>query len=356
MTASIVDRLMAPWPQWRTHWRVWHAWPLGAQMLLLSLGSLIAVAAGSVWVSAEAWNHWWHAQDSWQQTQQDMDALQRQVQQLRDRIAQLQAQPHPAGFALPAWQAWPNDLPPDHRAVLQAWLLWGRRHGLGAQATTIEQAGASATWRGSLPQLLAAWQGLPTAVPRMAVTGFDIKAVADPMHSLAPNQPMQLQLQMQWTVLTEQPHTAESRAKPQLANKAKAESAALLRDSTLAQPAGMQGKPLSAMVHDPFSTAGLKKALPWVALSPSSHQVLPWQTLALSELRWAGMLAHGEQRRALLHAQGRVHTVGVGDRLGQDWGVVTGIGRDHLRLQEWLADTQGKWVSQARRFPMVGPP
>jgi hypothetical protein len=32
------------------------------------------------------------------------------------------------------------------------------------------------------------------------------------------------------------------------------------------------------------------------------------------------------------------------------------IGRDHLRLREWVADAQGKWVSLERRFPAGAQP
>ena len=334
MTAALLARLMAPWPQWRTHWNVWHAWPLGAQVLLLSVGSLCGVVAGSLWVSAEAWDQWWHAQDIWRQTQQDMDLLQRQVQQQRERIAKLQAQPHPAGFAIPAWQAWPDELTPDHRDVLQAWLHWGSSHGLVVQAFKTEEGKASGSWTGSLPSLLAAWHGLPGAVPRMAVTGFDIQTLLDPPSEPASPKAMQLQLQMQWVVLNERQHLSESASKPPSVWRVQS----------------------SSMVHDPFAATGLKKALPWVALPASVHDLSSWQTQSISDMRWAGMLANAHQRWALLQVQGQVQTIALGDRLGQDWGVVTGIERDHLRLREWVADAQGKWVSQARRFPAVDPP
>ena len=73
-------------------------------------------------------------------------------------------------------------------------------------------------------------------------------------------------------------------------------------------------------------------------------------------MRWPGMLANDQQRQALVHCEGRVHAVLVGDHLGQDWGVVMEIGRDHLRLREWVADAQGKWVSLERRFPAGAQP
>jgi hypothetical protein len=182
--------------------------------LLLSLCSLLAMLAGSVWVSAQAWDSWWQSQDRAQQTQQDMQMLQQQVQQQRARIASMQALPHPAGFTVPAWQAWPDDMPPDSKQVLRAWLAWGRQHGLKVQAGKIEEAAASGNWTGSLPQLLAAWQGLPAALPRMAVTGFEWRIQPDPLRSQTLGKTQPLQLQMHWVVLKERNRPLKRLANP----------------------------------------------------------------------------------------------------------------------------------------------
>ena len=354
MTAALINWLMSPWPQWRTHWRVWHAWPMGAQALLLSLCSLVTVLAGSVWVSAQAWESWWQSQDRAQQIQQDMQMLQQQVQQQRRRIASMQAMPHPAGFAAPAWQTWPQDMPADSKLVLRAWLAWGRQHGLQVQAGKVEEAAASASWTGSLPQLLAAWHGLPAAVPRMAVTGFEWRIHPDPLRMQAAGRTQALQLQMHWVVLKERNRPPETAHKPQAMAKpshAGAASASLLR----ANPADSLSRTgRASQMHDPFSLVGLKKALPMAAQSWATP--LSWQTRPLSQMRWVGMLANDQQRQALVHCDGRVYPVLVGERLGQDWGVVIEIGRDHLRLREWVADAQGKWVSLERRFPAGAQP
>ncbi len=354
MTTAHINWLMSPWPQWRTHWRVWHAWPLGAQALLLSVCSLLAMFAGSVWVSAQAWDSWWQSQDRAQQTQQDMQLLQQQVQQQRTRIANMQAMLHPAGFALPAWQTWPDDMPPDNKQVLRAWLAWGRQHGLKVQAGKIEEAAASGSWTGSLPQLLAAWHGLPAAVPRMAVTAFEWRIQPDPLRTQTLGKTQALQLHMHWVLLKERNRPPEKASKPQALvtpNKEGETPANLMTPN----PAPSTSRTSSAsLMHNPFSMAGMKKALPMVALSGATP--LPWQTRPLAQMRWAGMLANDQQRQALVHCEGRVHPVLVGDHLGQDWGVVMEIGRDHLRLREWVADAQGKWVSLERRFPAGAQP
>ena len=354
MTTSLIDKLMSPWPQWRTHWRVPHAWPVGAQVLLLSVCSLLAVAAGSAWVSAQAWDSWWQAGERAQQTQQDMQLLQQKVQQQRTRIANLQTMPHPAGFAIPAWQAWPDDIPADHKQVLRAWLDWGRQHGLAVQANSIDDASASGSWTGSLPQMLAAWHGLPTAVPRMAVTSFEWRAGADPLRIKHAGGEQPLWLHMRWVVLKERQHATEPLTKPQSMTQPATDGMDSHPAPSLGSTRSVSTRASASLLHDPFSAEGVKKALPLVALKSTAP--MPWQTRPLSQMRWVGMLANDHQRQALVHCEGRVHPVMAGDRLGQDWGVVVEIGRDHLRLREWVADTQGKWVSQERRFPAGAQP
>ena len=358
MTGALINSLLSAWPQWRTHWRVWHAWPVGAQVGLLVMCSLLGIAAGTAWVSAEAWDHWWQAQARSQQTEQDMHALQRQVQQERSRIASLQAMPHPAGLSIPAWQAWPDDMPPDQQQVLRAWLAWGRLHGLAVQAHKMDEAMASGRWTGSLPQLLSAWHGLPTAVPRMLVTGFEWRIPSDtlstPNRGKAQILQLPLQLQMQWVVLRERTRATVPNSQPLAPTPSAGVNAASTGAATARTLSWQPTAPPVSSMHNPFSMVGVQKALPWVASTGAVPK--DWQTRPLSQLRWVGMLANDHQRQALVQGDGRVHTVLVGDRLGQDWGVVIEIERDHLRLREWVADAQGKWVSHERRFPAGAAP
>ncbi|MFM7698325.1 MAG: pilus assembly protein PilP [Limnohabitans sp.] len=304
---------------------------------------------GTAWVSAEAWDSWWQSDERALQIEQDMHTLELQLQQHRSRMANLQAQPHPAGFGIPAWQAWPDDMPPDLKQVLRAWLAWGRLHGLTVQAHKMDEAMASGRWTGSLPQLMTAWHGLPTAVPRMVITGFEWRIKSDPLLSPARSNSPILQLQMQWVVLKERLHANESATKHLPKPHASAANGASSGAETARPTVRLSLPPSASYMYNPFSIVGLQKALPSIALS--GNVLLDWQTRPLSQLRWVGMLANGHQRQALVHGDGQVHTVDVGDRLGQDWGVITEIGRDHLRLREWVADAQGKWVSRERCFP-----
>lgn len=354
MTPRFIGDWKTPWPQWRTHWRVWHAWPLSAQIPALFLWTVCAICVGSVWTSEAAWRQWWQASDDLLQTQEDMQRLEQAVMQQRARIDQLRAMPHPAGLALPAWQVWPDDPPPQHPKLMKAWLDWGRQHGLAVVAGKMEDGLASGTWTGSLPQLMAAWHGLPDAVPRLAVVGFEWRAGVAKSPASSDTKPPGLQLQMQWRVWrppTRSPVSAQGHAG---GNQALSASSSDGRAAAVSAPRVVNHIPSAALLYDPFSANGLKKALPRAVGSHAAP--MAWQTQALSQMRWAGMLANDHRREALVSTEGQVHSLQLGDRLGQDWGVVTDIGRDHLWLQEWVADSQGKWVSQPRRFPSATSP
>ena len=67
---------MQTWPQWRTHWHVLHAWPPGAQALVLVFVSLCLVVAGSWHVSSEAWQTWWEQDAQVLQWEEELQALQ----------------------------------------------------------------------------------------------------------------------------------------------------------------------------------------------------------------------------------------------------------------------------------------
>ena len=249
-------------------------------------------------------------------------------------------------------------MPPDQQQVLRAWLAWGRLHGLAVQAHKMDETMASGRWTGSLPQLLSAWHGLPTAVPRMLVTGFEWRIPSDTLSTSnrgkAQILQLPLQLQMQWVVLRERTRASVPNSQPLAPTPSAGVNAASTGAATARTLSWQPTAPPVSSMHNPFSMVGVQKALPWVASTGAVPK--DWQTRPLSQLRWVGMLANDHQRQALVQGDGRVHTVLVGDRLGQDWGVVIEIERDHLRLREWVADAQGKWVSHERRFPAGAAP
>jgi Tfp pilus assembly protein PilP len=54
----------------------------------------------------------------------------------------------------------------------------------------------------------------------------------------------------------------------------------------------------------------------------------------------------------LVRADGRVHVVRPGDRVGQDRGRVLRIGERHIELREWVRDESGAWHERDNRIEM----
>ena len=333
------------WPQWRTHWNALHAWPPGAQALALGFMSLCLTVAGSWHVSSMAWQTWWDQDEQYAQWQQETQALAFQVSQQRKLIARLTALPHPSGLTAAAWQSWPDELTQDDRQILEEWMQWGQVHGLKSYSAYVLADHSEGIWRGTLPQLLAAWHGLQQALPRTRMTGFDLRISAEDTSVSA------LVLHMQWVN-----EKNNSLASPVALKVNSLASNFIKEPSVISDPiyTSQVVTPLmskSAYIHNPFSINGLKAGLP---LGVTSFDVKGWaklQTRPLSHLRWAGSLVAGDKRQALVTCDGLIYGVSLGERLGQDWGEVTRISTDHLWLREWFADASGTWVSREKRFP-----
>ena len=192
----------SPWPQWRTHWHVWHAWPLVAQALLLSLGSLCLSAVGSGLWSTQAWQDWWHAAELTSEQAQHRAQLHQQLQQMQRMQTQLQAQAHPFGGPWPAWQPVPNM---DERDTQARMLTLAQQQGLQLQGVN-EEGGQ---WRGSLSQLLAACQKLAVHLPQQRLLSLDLQRLEEPataestepssgLPSTSRPPPVLLQMHWQW--------------------------------------------------------------------------------------------------------------------------------------------------------------
>lgn len=72
------------------------------------------------------------------------------------------------------------------------------------------------------------------------------------------------------------------------------------------------------------------------------------ETLPLSAFALAGTLQQGGEWRALLQGERMLHTLRVGDRLGQDFGRVQRITEQGMWLREVLKDLQGQWAERER--------
>ena len=339
---STVVRWHTPWPQWRSHWQVLHAWPPGAQWLLLSLLSVCLTAAGSCWWSSEAWDVWWQADEQLQQLDEDILRHQQQVKQLRQRIQEIQALPHPSGWPVPAWQTWPHTPPLDDNQDLQLWLNWGRQHGLAAQALPL--TGESAVrWKGTLPALLAAVHGVPQEFPAMRLSGLDwqVLPASATSNKTGPIE-VRLQLELQWTRAQDKPLAFLSAQSQAVAEKNVAKAEAL--------PVSPPPAAASAKLYNPFQVTALRSGLPPEVAQRQPRGWTVLQTQPVSHMRWVGTLSRHDRRQGLLSFNGLVYSVQTGDHIGQDWGEVTDIARDHLVLREWHAQKDGEWLAVTQRI------
>jgi len=335
-----------PWPQWRTHWHVWHAWPLSAQVLLLSMGCLMLSAVGSWYSDNTAWQAWWQSAEVEAEQQQLHSQLQQQLLQMQTTKAQLQAQPHPSGRPVPAWEA----LPQMDTVAEQAHLKQlAQEHGL--QLLAAHEEGGQ--WRGPLPHLLAAWPNLVQQLPHQRLSSFELKRLEAPRASVLPSHKpsatkpdptptVQVHMAWQWTTSLEK----EAAVRP-VALTAKALD--VKPSATVSTPsAGPQ------VLHNLFAVHGLAKVLPQRA-----HSLLPAQGLqgeSLQEMAWLGMMSKTGQPQALVMQAGLIHRVQVGQAMGQDWGEVVQIASDHLLLREWHISPVGQWQAQTTRFPLATKP
>ncbi|MGF6593208.1 pilus assembly protein PilP [Pseudomonas sp. 2835] len=101
-----------------------------------------------------------------------------------------------------------------------------------------------------------------------------------------------------------------------------------------AQPQTVQRRPV-AMLRNPFAPTAL------------AVQADVLQRLALEQLEMVGSLASRGVRYALIQAEGRVHRLQVGDRLGRDQGQVAEIGERQVDVVEQIFIAGQGW--QARR-------
>lgn len=297
------------WPQWRSHWRVLHAWPLSAQGLLLSAMALLMSLWLSWQVSGQAWLTWWQAQqreeDAWLQLQ----SLQQQVDQHLQRVAALQAMRHPSGQDWPAWVS----ISPNNR---DAQLLESR------------------DWRGSLPSLLGAWQTFAQQAPQARVNAFVVSAV-NTQGSVGSAKELILQLHTQ--------DDAEQALKRFATSSTKLAPAPELPDGQL-----------TARWFNPFDATGLAQGLPTLEPTVRAQSGLP--DAELSQWQWVGAVTSGKQSLALLTHEGQLYTIKPGQALGAQGGEVTQVGIDHVWLRQWVADSQGQWQARSNRWPDKGTP
>lgn len=290
------------WPQWRSHWRVLHAWPLSAQAVLLTVLTLLMSAGLSWQVSGTAWSTWWQAQEREAQAQVRVESLQRQVKQHQARVAALKAMPHPTGADVPAWVALSLS---------------------GMQSQSAESANPP-HWVGSLPSLLLAWQSLTKLTPQARVNAFVLRA-----EPAAPASKPALSLSLQLLTREDTEQALSRSAAPD-----------------------MQAAP-PKLRFNPFDAKWLAGGLPPL-VHTSGQLKLP--DTELSQWQWLGALSTPEKSSALLSLEGELYALTAGQALGADGGEITQVNTDHVVLREWQFNPQGQWQAQFTLWPKQGTP
>ncbi len=299
------------WPQWRSHWRVLHAWPLSAQAVLLSVLTLLMSLGLSWQVSGAAWSTWWQAQEREAQASQTLQALQRQVKQHQARVATLQAMPHPTGQHAPAWVA------------------------LSASGVQVQTADGlkQQLWSGSVPSLLLAWQRLVELAPQARVNAFILQV---DLAVLAPQSASPLSL----TLLTRED-----------AQQALSPGTSPRKSSALA-PQVLDAAPPTQRFN-PFDPKWLASGLPPLARA-SGQLTLP--EAELSQWQWLGALSSPEKSSAVLSLAGELYAVSPGQALGADGGEISQVNPDHVLLREWQFNHQGQLQARFTAWPTKGSP
>lgn len=72
----------------------------------------------------------------------------------------------------------------------------------------------------------------------------------------------------------------------------------------------------------------------------------PLEAYPLETLRMVGVLIQGSSTHALVMADKSLHQVKVGNYMGQNFGVVTGISDHDVTLKELVEDVHGDWVER----------
>ena len=101
-------------------------------------------------------------------------------------------------------------------------------------------------------------------------------------------------------------------------------------------------------LHDPFKARRAADSGRSGTLKPDlSRQKEPLESFPLESLKFVGYLEQGKKSVALISApDNTVYQVKVGNYMGQNYGLVTGLNKDEVTVKEMLLDTTGEYVER----------
>ncbi|HUW39091.1 MAG TPA: pilus assembly protein PilP [Rhodocyclaceae bacterium] len=100
---------------------------------------------------------------------------------------------------------------------------------------------------------------------------------------------------------------------------------------------------------DPFKPFGseLEKKTSGGGLKPDFNRPKePLESYPLESLKMVGVLQRGKVRHAVIRTGASIFQVKIGNHLGQNFGVITDITDNEVRIKELVQDPGGDWVER----------
>jgi type IV pilus assembly protein PilP len=108
-----------------------------------------------------------------------------------------------------------------------------------------------------------------------------------------------------------------------------------------------------ADVKDPFASANLLAALERASgkkdngLAPDTRRAREeLESYPIDSLRLVGHLQTGRQQVGLIQSASGMHKVRVGNYVGQNFGIVTRVSENEIKVKELVQDASGDWAER----------
>lgn len=114
---------------------------------------------------------------------------------------------------------------------------------------------------------------------------------------------------------------------------------------------------------DPFSNVKLTQALKRESAQATSNAALvapelarrkePLEAFPLEQLKMVGTLSQGNDTFALVRADKTLYRVKKGNYMGQNFGLITDVNDNEIKLKEIVQDSAGDWAERQSVLPLL---
>jgi type IV pilus assembly protein PilP len=107
---------------------------------------------------------------------------------------------------------------------------------------------------------------------------------------------------------------------------------------------------------DPFKPRKLteKRDGPASALAPDlNRRKEPLEAFPLEQLKMVGTLSQGKDTYALVRADKTLYRVKKGNYMGQNFGLITDVTENEIKLKEIVQDSAGDWAERQSVLPLL---